>query len=354
MIERKKGVGAPKRCANVALFVPHAGCPHNCCFCDQHTIAGQTRLPSAAEVTAACNRALETLPADRTAQIAFFGGSFTAIDRGDMLSLLCAAQPFLQTGRFDGIRVSTRPDAVDDEILSVLAAYGVKAVELGAQSMDDRVLAACGRGHTSEDTRRAAERIHAHGLSLGLQMMTGLPGDTDEGARRTAKALAALSPDTVRVYPTVVLRGTPLAKLWEAGRYRAATLEQSVALCAQLLVFFERECGIPVIRMGLHDGQSLKAEVLAGAYHPAFRELCEGQVYVSTALSVLTRAYPHAADDAPVSVWLAVHPRAVSKMIGQNRRNLFTLRSHGFSARVKADETLGLWDVKLITGREET
>lgn len=329
--------------ANVALFVPHAGCPHDCCFCNQRTIAGVSAPLSPKEVTAACERALQTLSDDRTAQIAFFGGSFTAIDRTYMRALLEAAQPFLRTGRFEGIRASTRPDAVDDEVLAMLKSYGVTALELGAQSMDDRVLAACGRGHTAADTVKAAKRIKKAGLSLGLQMMTGLPGDTDNGAEATAKALAALEPDTVRIYPTVVLKGTALAALYDSGRYQPPTLEGTVALCARLLRFFEIERGIPVIRLGLHDGDTLRGEVLAGGYHPALRELCEGQLYVNTALSVLTYMGPEARQG---TVTLTVSPKAVSKMIGQHRQHIALLRQHGYDIEVKADEAVPLWEVR--------
>lgn len=329
--------------ANVALFVPHLGCPHDCRFCDQRTIAGVTAPTAPSDVTAACERALETLSDGVTAQIAFFGGSFTAIDRDEMCALLEAAQPFLQTGRFDGIRVSTRPDAVDDEVLAVLKAYGVTAVELGAQSMDDRVLRAVSRGHTAADTVKAATLIKAHGLSLGLQMMTGLPCDTDEGAMRTAKALAALKPDTMRIYPTVVLKGTALASDFEAGRYQPPTLDETVALCARLLTFFEHEQHIPVIRLGLHDGEALKTKVLGGGYHPALRELCEGQMYVNTALAVLTHMGPEAKRG---TVTLRVNPKAVSRMIGQQKRNVTHLDSLGFDVRVTGDETVPMWEVR--------
>ena len=337
------------RHANVALFVPHAGCPHDCAFCNQRTIAGVTEPLTPADVTAACERALATLPDGTTAQIAFFGGSFTAVEADYRRALLQAAQPFLQTGRFDGIRASTRPDAVDDKVLDELCAYGVTALELGAQSMDDRVLAACGRGHTAEDVVNAATCIKRHGLSLGLQMMTGLPCDTDDGAMKTARTLASLSPDTMRVYPTVVLRGTALEALWTAGRYTPPTLEQTVSLGAKLLYYFENEQHIPVIRFGLHDGEDLKAQALCGAYHPALRELCEGEWYVNEALAQLGRLDE---DRARQPVTLCVSVRAVSKMIGQRKANLERLSRHGYTVRVRGDERLPLWCVRIATTDE--
>jgi len=329
-----------KRHANVALFVPHAGCPHDCCFCNQRTIAGVSAPVTSADVTAVCERALKTLPADTVAQIAFFGGSFTAVERETMVSLLEAAQPFLASGRFDGVRISTRPDAVDDEVLTVLRHYGVTAVELGAQSMDDRVLTACGRGHTAEDVVRASRLIKEYGFSLGLQMMTGLPADSDEGALETARKLAALEPDTVRIYPTVVIDGTPLGAWFRSGRYVPPTLEQTVGLCAKLLCFFEQERHIPVIRLGLHDGEELRGRVLGGGYHPALRELVEGRLYLNTALDALTQG-----DHQSCPVTLAVNDRAVSKMTGHKKGNLIFLRQRGFDIEVAPDPTIPLWEV---------
>ncbi len=327
------------RHAHIALFVPHAGCPHDCAFCNQRTIAGVSRPLTPSDVTAACERALGTL-GDRTAQIAFFGGSFTAIDRGYMVSLLEAAQPFLKDERIEGIRISTRPDAIDREVLDVLRRYGVTAIELGAQSMDDRVLSRCGRGHTAKAVEDAAHLIREYGFSLGLQMMTGLPADTAAGAMETAKKLATLQPDTMRIYPTVVLEGTALADRMRRGEYVPPTLEESVALCAELLCYFERTCGIRVIRLGLHDGDSLREQAIAGAYHPAFRELCEGQLYVNTAMAVLTRMGPC---DAVRTV--RVNPKAVSKLIGQRKCHLARFRERGFCIEVKGDPTVPLWEV---------
>ena len=331
-----------ERFANVALFIPHVGCPHDCCFCNQRVIAGVETPPTPADVKAACERALATLRDGTRARIAFFGGSFTAVDREYMVSLLEAAQPFLHSGRFQGITASTRPDAVDKEVLALLKAYGVTALELGAQSMDDRVLKAVGRGHTAADTVNAARLIRDSGLSLGLQMMTGLPLDTDDGAKATAEALAALKPDTVRIYPTVVLRGTALEAMVQSGVYTPPTLSQTVELGAWLLRFFEQERGVPVIRLGLHDGESLREQRVAGGYHPALRELCEGHLYVNTALSVLTRERPCGG-----AVTLAVAPSAVSKMIGQRRCNLDILAQHGYRVRVCADDRVPLWDVQI-------
>ena len=327
----------------MALFVPHAGCPHQCAFCNQKHIAGKSCSVTPDDVRAACKTALATIPPATETEIAFFGGSFTAIPRDEMIALLKAAYPFVQSGRVHGIRLSTRPDAVDDEVLSVLKTYGVTAIELGAQSMDDTVLNHVGRGHTAADVVCASNRIRAHGFSLGLQMMTGLPASTVESDRETARALAALKPDTMRVYPTLVLEHTPLAQRHHAGEYEPQTNEAAIEFGAWALRFFEREQGIRVIRMGLQDEPELKDHWIAGPFMPAFREYCENKLYLDQALAVLPP--PDATE------WkLMVHPSAVSKMIGQHRHNIETLRRLGYRVTVAGDENTRKWEIRIEMG----
>ncbi len=325
--------------ANVAIFVPHAGCPCRCSFCNQRHIAGQTRFPSAEDVQDACETAKRTLPDGAKAQIAFFGGSFTAIPRKDMVHLLKAAAPYVQSGEFSGIRLSTRPDAIDREVLELLKTYGVETVELGAQSMDDAVLSACRRGHTAKQVEKAAGLIREAGLSLGLQMMTGLPGDTDEGALRTARALAALQPDEVRVYPTLVIEGSPLAEEYRAGTYTPQTLERAVELCVRLLTFFEEEQGIPVIRLGLHAEEDMMRHCIAGPWHPAFRELCESRLFRKKAETLLKQANKAACV-------LAVNPACVSRMVGHRRENITAFMNEGYTVKVVADSEVDYGDIK--------
>lgn len=329
--------------ANVALFVPNCGCPHRCSFCNQRTITGKLSQPTPDDVRNAADTALRTLGSDAAgAEIAFFGGSFTAIERSYMVSLLEAAVPYLRNGSFRGIRISTRPDAISPEILLILRHYGVTTIELGAQSMDDRVLAANGRGHTSGQIRQASELIRSEGFALGLQMMTGLLGDTDEGARRTASELAALSPDCVRIYPTIVLRGTALGELYLCGEYRPQTLNGAVALCAELLDFFEQR-GIAVIRLGLHASPELERDMLAGPWHPAFRELCESKRFFTK----LTKAlYAQGVPKGPITI--AVNPACVSQATGQKKRNLQVLNGFGYSVRIVADAAVARGDFKII------
>ena len=323
--------------SNVAIFVPHAGCPCQCSFCNQKVISGHTEPVSAASVTHILQKALEN-PRHRENQIAFFGGSFTAIDRDLMRELLEAAVPF--QSEFAGIRISTRPDAIDEEVLSFLKPYGVQAIELGAQSMQNSVLALNRRGHTARDVVRASQLVKEHGFELGLQMMTGLYGDTDAMAIDTAEQLAALEPNTVRIYPTVVLAGTELDRLYRAGTYVPQSVEQAVSLCVKLMPIFENK-GIQIIRLGLHASEELSTQRTAGAYHPAFKELCLARIYYEKALSLLQEK-PHGA------YTLAVGRKHLSQMAGQKKENIIKLRQAGYDVKIISDDSLGVYQVKVV------
>lgn len=274
------------------------------------------------------------------AEIAFFGGSFTAIDRCYMTSLLEAASQYIRKGLFGGIRISTRPDAIDREVLSLLGQYGVTAIELGAQSMCDEVLSANRRGHTSQDVINASGLILENGFSLGLQMMTGLYMSNDERDRKTALSLAALKPDTVRIYPTLVLKGSELYERYIRGEYRPQTLDEAVRLCTELLRIFEGR-GIRVIRLGLHDSESLRESTAAGPYHPSLRELCLSEQLFADTLRALSEAGLSSGD-----VRITVNPRCVSRFVGQNRRNIKRLESMGLTVYLRQDEALCLTDVR--------
>lgn len=172
----------------MAFFIPHAGCPHQCSFCDQKSITGESRRVETGEVAAVLEDARQALRGKQKAsEIAFFGGSFTAVPPAYQESLLKAAYPFVKRGDFSGIRISTRPDAIDPPVLERLKQYGVKSIELGAQSMDDRVLVLNQRGHTAQDVVNASRMIREYGFSLGLQMMTGLYGSSPESDWQTGK-----------------------------------------------------------------------------------------------------------------------------------------------------------------------
>ena len=320
---------------NVALFVPHLGCGHRCVFCDQRAISGAAAAPTPDDVRRAARIALSG--GETGGEIAFFGGSFTAVDRAYMVSLLEAAEPFIKNGSFTGVRCSTRPDAIDRERLSLLKEYGVTAIELGAQSADDVVLEKNGRGHTHAQTAEACALIREYGIGLGLQMMTGLYGDTDDGALATAESFIALRPDTMRIYPTVVLKNTRLAQLYEAGEYVPQSLENAVGLCARLLMRFY-DASIPVIRLGLHSGGGVDHNRVAGPYHPAFRELCESRIYLSLALDRL-------AGMPPGDYVLTVAPTEISKAAGQKRANIALLAERGWNCTVRADEGAAIREI---------
>ncbi len=203
----------------------------------------------------------------------------------------------------------------------------------------DEFLARCGRGHTAAQVETAAAAVRNAGFSLGLQMMTGLPDDTDEGAMYTAQRLSALSPDTVRLYPTLVMEGTPLAQAYRDGIYRPQTLEQAVALCSRLLAYFEDVCGIPVIRLGLHAEESMQSHCVAGPMHPAFRELCESRIFLQKAQKILAKC-------DTMKVELFVHPACVSRMVGQRRENLRILQKQGYAVKVIADSAVAYGEIK--------
>lgn len=320
---------------NIALFVPHAGCPHQCCFCNQKSISGSTRALLPEEVS----RAVETALNGREkmdAELAFFGGSFTAVQRDYMISLLEAAAPYTQNGIISGIRISTRPDAIDREVLEILKKYKVTSIELGCQSMDEGVLALCERGHTAADVEKACRLIKEYGFSLGVQMMTGLPGDTDEKCVETAKKLISLCPDTCRIYPTVVLEQTPLAGMLERGEYVPQTVDEAVKLCAVLLKMFT-DAGIPVIRLGLHSGGNVEDGYLAGAYHPAFRQLCEGEIFYREMKARVTQK----------TKTVFVPRGKTSPAAGHHRMNMKRFEEAGFSFRIREDDSLLHYDIRI-------
>ena len=280
---------------------------------------------------------------DRTqnAEIAFFGGSFTAIDLGYMISLLESVQPFID--KFCGIRLSTRPDYIDDDILVLLKKYNVTTSELGAQSMADEVLTFNQRGHSSDDVRKASELIKSYGFNLGLQMMTGLYKSDFDKDRYTANEFVKLRPDCVRIYPTVVMKNTELEKLYKSKVYIPYTLDESVELCSELMTLFY-DNSIDVIRVGLHYSDSLKSGDVAGNYHPAFKELCENRIFLNNFLK-----QTEGLDSKDVIV--TVNPSSVSKFTGQNRKNLIELENSGYRVKIEKDRSIPKYGLKVKDNR---
>ncbi len=276
----------------------------------------------------------------KNTEIAFFGGSFTAIEREDMLSLLTAAKHFLDIYKFKGIRISTRPDCINTDILETLKNYGVTAIELGAQSMSDEILSANRRGHTAEDVRKASKLIKEYDFELGFQIMTGLYKSDFQKDEQTALEIIKLRPDTVRIYPTVVLKNTHLGYLQEMGEYIAPTAEESAPFCARLLQLFEKE-GIKVIKLGLHSSETVESDMIGGAYHPAFRELCEGEIYLTKILEKLSTK------DKNQQYVIYVNKKVLSKAKGQQKRNEKALKNQGFHCIIKGKENLEEFQIEV-------
>ena len=305
----------------IPVFVPHLGCPNNCVFCNQRRISGQQKPATADTVRAAIEEADRILPKGQRRQLAFYGGSFTAIPAVQQEKLLSAAAEYLEQGRINSIRLSTRPDAIDGTVLDRLERFGVETVELGAQSLDDDVLVLSGRGHTAQDVADASKLIKSRGFKLILQMMTGLPGDSKEKDIETAEKIIALEPDGVRIYPTVIVRDTELYDMWQGGEYREHSVEDAVETCAELVPLFE-SAGIPIIRLGLNPTDDLSGgDAVGGAYHPALGELVRSRIMLNKARQLL------AGVEAGSRVMLEVGKGKTSQMTGQHRCNIKTLCS---------------------------
>lgn len=270
----------------IPVFVPELACPNRCVFCNQNSISGCYHQPDEDEVIDIINSRLKTLPVDlvhlRDAhiEIGFFGGNFTGIEEELQRKYLSIAFKYLKEGKIQGLRLSTRPDYITNDSLKLLQQYGVTTIELGAQSLDEEVLKLAGRGHTVSDIEKASALIRSHGFNLGLQMMTGLPGDIPEKSIATAKKIISLGASCTRIYPTLVIKNTELAQLWYDGNFRPQTLDEAVELSATLLEIF-KEGRVDVIRVGLHPSEDLVNgdDLLAGPFHVSFRQLAESELW---------------------------------------------------------------------------
>ena len=274
---------ASKRPLIVPIFIPHQGCPHRCVFCEQERITAQTGDPhNQGTIRQILDKAIASsgFHAYREREVAFYGGTFTMLPYRRMEELLGAAASYLQQGFFKSIRVSTRPDAIDNHRLRMLKSKGVRVVELGVQSMNDDVLAHSRRGHSAQDTVSAVQTLKNHGFKVGIQLMPGLPGDSASTFMNTIEETIRLQPDTVRLYPTIVIQGTQLARRYQQGKYQPLTLRQAVRLCEESCILLEAN-NIPVIRVGLMSSPSLlaKGQIVAGPWHPAFGFLVRSRIH---------------------------------------------------------------------------
>ncbi len=323
----------------VPFFISHQGCPHTCCFCDQRTISGSAgALPDAAAIE---QKIREWQGGDdRPVEVAFFGGTFSALPRFVQQSLLQPLQPLLVDGIVSAIRISTRPDALDDQTVCWLRQYGVTTIEIGMQSLDDEVLQLAGRGHRAADSLAALASVRNHGLQVVAQLMPGLPGDTAEKSLAGVEQLLAVGTDALRIYPTLVIRGTALAEMYRQGTYQPLELTDTVQLCKQML-HLAWQAGVPVLRIGLQAEQGLNEEsIVAGPWHPALGQLVQSALYADLMACLLERM------DESSSCEVRCHPSRISDCVGHQREHLLRL-AHRIS-RVQGDTMLKKEELELI------
>ena len=287
-------------------------------------------IPDGEDVKRICIQALKEISDYKNTEIAFFGGSFTAIPEDYMLELLESANEFVGEGKFKGIRISTRPDCIDKEILETLKKYGVTAIELGAQSMCNHVLEANRRGHTVQDVYEASKLIKEYGFELGLQMMVGLYKSTLQDELETMNRIVEIAPKTVRIYPVAVLKNTELAKLYQSGEYELMSFDEVAELCSVMLTKFYK-AGIEVIRCGLHSSETVEKDVVAGFYHPAFKEICLSRLYRSAIMKLVQQGE---------SEQVFVSKSGVSPAVGHKKSNKIYFEQNNLKIDIKQDESL--------------
>lgn len=334
-----------KKHANIPVFIPHLGCPNQCVFCNQRYISSVAEF-DISNVRDTIDSALSTIDPNNTeTEIAFFGGSFTGIDRTLMIALLDIAEDYVSRGSVSCIRLSTRPDYIDDERLCILSHYHVRTIELGMQSASDRVLALSKRGHSADASRNAAQLVRGAGFDLVGQMMIGLPGATIEDEIATAKMIVECGASSARIYPAIVFKNTELDDMYRAGSYAPLSIEEAVSRTKEVYRIFLRE-GVSVIRVGLCSSENLSSEdtYSAGPNHVAIGELVESSIYFDVIDSALRN---QSIDGEHLRV--VVNNKDVSKASGQNRYNKLALASkyHLKSVKIIGDSNLPRYKVKI-------
>lgn len=311
----------------IPIFVPHLGCPNDCIFCNQKSISGQKTNMTKEKAKKIIDDYLKSMT-DENAQIeiAFFGGSFTAIETERQEELLQIAYEYIKSGKVESIRVSTRPDCIDKEILKRLKKYKVKTIELGVQSANDYILKRANRGHTFEDVKKASKLIRWYGFKLGHQMMVGLPESTRIDEINTAKALVKLKPKMIRIYPVLVVKNTKLEEEYKQGIYEPLSVVQAVEICKEIVrIFADKK--IDIIRIGLQstdeisDPQNEKSEVVAGPYHPAFRQLVESGMWYDAIVGKIKKL-----NVKVKKVQVTVNPIDANNVIGHKKENVQKLK----------------------------
>lgn len=314
----------------IPVFIPHEGCPHCCVFCNQHRISGFTeKAVSAGDVRRTVQTWLDRNDPARCSrvQVAFYGGSFTALPKSRQEELLGAVRPFLKQGRVQSLRLSTRPDYIDPERAALLRRYRVSTVELGVQSMNDRVLELARRGHQSADVKQAVPVLRKAGMEVGIQLMVGLPGDTRTSLRQSVEQLIALQADFVRIYPLLLVRHSALAEQYRQGNYVPLSLKKAVLLVAWMKQRFDR-AGIRIVRMGLQAGPELESSLLAGPWHPAFGELVASRLMLRRTRKLLAQAR------SEEKIQLSINERDQSVFRGMKSANVRRLQELGLWQRI--------------------
>ena len=320
----------------IPIFIPQLACPFQCVFCDQKRITGHERIPSPDEVKKIIDEHLATIPKRRRhVEVGFFGGTFTGLPLEQQVKYLEIAQPYIEEGLIHGIRLSTRPDFINHEVLRMLKKHHIGTIELGAQSMDDGVLDQSGRGHTAADTAAAAAVVRKANFNLGLQMMIGLPGDTLEKSKFTAHQIVGLGADNTRIYPTLVIKDTPLEELYRKGSYKPLSLEEAVNWTKEIMKIFEAG-NVRVIRVGLHPSEGLidGSDLIAGPFHKSFRELVMTELWWDQ-LKTLMDNYP---DEK--SLTLSVPPEQLNFAVGYEAKNKKKLLTKYRIVSFQTDPTL--------------
>lgn len=312
---------------NFALFIPLQGCPNHCIYCDQNKISGQEKMSPQIAGDILHRELPRWKQKNISGQIAFFGGTFTGLPQEVMEAYLDIAFPYVQNGTVSGIRISTRPDYIDKSTLELLKQKGVTHIELGVQSMNDEVLRRSGRGYEATVVRESAKMIRSFGFVLGMQMMPGLPGDTPQRSIYTAEQIIDLGAEETRIYPTVVLRGTPLETIYMDGKYQPMGLEQAVDLSARLKRLFT-ENNVTVLKVGLHSG-AVEQEIVAGPFHPSFGQLVDSRLCLNDMLSYCERE-----DLKDTNLYVVSRRFDVSDIIGQHRSNAAILEER-FAVHLK-------------------
>lgn len=316
----------------IPIFVPHRGCPHDCIFCNQKKITGVSTDMTSDDVRNIVDEYLTTIDKDAQVEIAFFGGSFTAIDIDIQKSLLSIAKGYIDNGSVHDIRISTRPDCIDQEILSMLKEYKVSIIELGVQSLDEDVLRDSIRGHHTDEVFVSSKLIKENNIQLGLQMMVGLPSDTEEKCINTARQFIGLNPDCVRIYPTLVVKETGLEDLLSKKEYNPFSLEESIQIVKKLLALFYVN-NINVIRVGLQATEDIQLgkAVVDGPYHPAFRELVEGEMIKDYLKCIVVE------NKVTSNILVKTNKKNVSKIIGNKKCNSVYMKNE-LSVNLKTQE----------------